>query len=279
MSRMWIQHGEIHRQQKFPDVAHHGDDGIGHALVNRQCRRYRAAATLNEKRHHARDSHEQEKRCLLRDQPRQRFRFPRDRPHRASPPPRPPQRPKIQQQHYARQRHEHRLRHQPERARAQRHHVESPRPTAHSARPPPLDVARIEPQHREPKKSAQHVLPFRHPSHGLHPQRMPRKERRKKRTRPQRPGQPTHHQEREHRVERVPPDTRGVMPVRIEAEHRRVEQMRHPRQRVPVRRLTRCHRPTHGFKTQTRPHLRVGRHIIRVIVIDEIVPDRTGEEQ
>ena len=69
------------------------------------------------------------------------------------------------------------------------------------------------------------------------------------------------------------------MPVRIEAKHRRVEQMRHPRQRVPVRRLTRCDRPTHRFKTQARPHLRVGRHIIGVVVINEIVPDRAGEEQ
>ena len=55
--------------------------------------------------------------------------------------------------------------------------------------------------------------------------------------------------------------------------------MGHPRERVPVRRLPRRQRPAQRFAAQTRLHVRVRRHIVRIIVVDEIVPDRPREQQ
>ena len=290
MARMRVEHRKLHRPRRLGEIADVRHHRIGHARADRQAGRNRAALLLRVESDHARNHAQRQKRQLLQNQPENSLEFKVlplpagcNTRHSTLAARHSSERPIIQQQQDERQGHQHRLAHQPQ-PEAEQSQTVVERGTSNAERgvlrdfgfPPlpsaldPRHIAGVGPECKEEEKSAQHILPLRHPRHRLHVQWVQREERGHQPAAPNRPGHAPQHHEQQQRVRGMEHHAHQVMCPGALAKKLTVQGVREPCQRMPVAGMAGSEGPAHRLPAQTVLDVLVRGDIIRVVVIDKI---------
>ena len=93
-------------------------------------------------------------------------------------------------------------------------------------------------------------------------------------TAPNRSGHPVQQKKKKHCIRHMKQNTNEMMHRRLLAKQLAVQHVRHPGYRMPIARMTGCERPLKIFPLYTALYVRIRRDIIRIIVINKIVPQR-----
>ena len=126
-------------------------------------------------------------------------------------------------------------------------------------------------QGKQKKQHAQHVLPLGCPCHGLDVDGMKRKQSSDHEAAPAEPRGALEQKEEKHGVGRVQQDTHRVMSRRVQAKKLAVESVGKPGQGMPVRLIISGKSPFHCLPRQARPHMRVVRDVLIVVIVEEPV--------
>ena len=254
-----IEHAELRRPQRHPEVAQVRERRVREALGQRQVRERLHRPRLRAERDHARREGQREQRRLLERElaePRELGAHSGAR-RRAA-----PERPVIEQQQHEGQRHQHRLGHQAERIEPQHARVA---PCA-----PPLEPARVGADREQEEERAQHVLARGDPGDRLDVQRVEGEQRRHDRAARRAAGQARQQQEQDDGVRGVKGDVHQVERSRRHAPELGVEQVREQRQRMPVVEHRLGEGPGDSGPAQPLADIGMLQQVCEIVIVDEL---------
>ena len=132
-----------------------------------------------------------------------------------------------------------------------------------------LGIAPVSPDGEKEEESAQQVLALGDPGDGLDVERVPAKQGGHTEATPEGAREPVEDEEEQQGVDEVEEQIREVMPDRIEPEELNIEHVGKPGEGMPVGSITAGEGPGDICPTQTGQHVRVLRHVFRVVEIGE----------
>ena len=141
-------------------------------------------------------------------------------------------------------------------------------------------VLHVGPNRKQREQGAQNILALGNPRHRLHVERMNGKNRRDECAPGRSFTRAIENPEQQYGIQNVEKHTRDVVPARIKTVDLRIQHMREPCQRMPVRLELSGQRPDDALRGQAGGYVRVLINVIGVVKINEtVVPDLSVDEE